>query len=126
MKLKLNYLTIVEAASDDYDMLEIINSDMNALELYVQSVYTMEVTIPVVRARYEGEEVRDRITALDRNRRAAHERAIIAVKRLNRFSGILGVAPLFEGDVNDRYQIADFCHKVVSEIFSNRCGVPNK
>ena len=121
MGIKEKYQALVHACSND-DMLDIIINDMKSLEHYVNAVYNMEITIPLVLARYEGQDVRDRVEELDKNRNIAHERAILAVKRLNRFSGILGTSALFDGDVDDRYQVADFCFYVVSEVFQNRTG----
>ena len=62
------------------------------------------------------------IEKLDHNRRAHHERAIIGVKRLNRFAEMEGVEKIFTGDVEDRYAIADFCRDVTVEMFDDRTG----
>lgn len=63
-----------------------------------------------------------RIEKLDHNRKAHHERAIIGVKRLNRFAEMEGVKKIFTGDVEDRYAIADFCRDVTVEMFDDRTG----
>ena len=72
-------------------MLEIIESDMKALGEYVYAVHMMETSIPIIHINYEGEELRDRVEKLDRNRRDHHDRAIMGVKRLNRFAEMEGV-----------------------------------
>ena len=53
-------------------------------------------------------------------RNNAHERAIMGVKRLNRFAGMKGLEPIFDGDVSNRYEVADFCCETVKEYFDNR------
>lgn len=120
--MKEKYINLVNACKEDADMLEIVNSDIAALGLYVNAVYMMETTLPIIRVRYDGEELRDRVERLDRNRRDYHERAIMGVKRLNRFAAMMNVEEIFDGDVNDRYAIADFCMETVTEIFNDRTG----
>ena len=120
--VKEKFQALVSACKDDTDMLDIISSDMLALSSYVDAVYMMEISIPLILARYEGEEVRDRIQELDRRRRMKHERAITAVKRLNRFAEMEQVSPIFAGDMSDRYAVADFCQACVNEFFSGRDG----
>ena len=120
--MKEKYINLVNVCKEDADMLEIVNSDIAALGLYVNAVYMMETTLPIIRVRYDGEELRDRVERLDRNRRDYHERAIMGVKRLNRFAAMMNVEEIFDGDVNDRYAIADFCMETVTEIFNDRTG----
>ena len=120
--IKEKCLNLVNACKNDRDMLDIIESDMRALGEYVYAVHMMETALPIIRINYEGQELRDRIEKLDHNRRAHHERAIIGVKRLNRFAEMEGVEKIFTGDVKDRYAIADFCRDVTVEMFDDRTG----
>lgn len=71
--IKEKFQALVSACTGDADMLDILDSDMKALSDYVNAVYAMETSIPIILARYEGEEVRDRIQALDQRRRDKHE-----------------------------------------------------
>ena len=120
--IKEKFLNLVNACKNDCDMLDIIESDMRALGEYVYAVHMMETALPIIRINYEGQELRDRIEKLDHNRRAHHERAIMGVKRLNRFAEMEGVEKIFTGDVEDRYAIADFCRDVTVEMFDDRTG----
>lgn len=120
--IKEKFLNLVNACKNDSEMLEIIESDMKALGEYVYAVHMMETSIPIIRINYEGEELRDRVEKLDRNRRDHHDRAIMGVKRLNRFAEMEGVEKIFTGDVEDRYAIADFCRDVTVEMFDDRTG----
>ena len=74
----------------------------------------------IIREKYEGEKVRDALEKNDQDRHNAHERAIMGVKRLNRFAGMKGLEPIFDGDVSNRYEVADFCCETVKEYFDNR------
>lgn len=89
--IKEKFLNLVNACKNDSEMLEIIESDMKALGEYVYAVHMMETSIPIIHINYEGEELRDRVEKLDRNRRDHHDRAIMGVKRLNRFAEMEGV-----------------------------------
>ena len=120
--IKEKFLNLVNACKNDRDMLDIIESDMRALGEYVYAVHIMETSLPIIRVNYEGQELRDRVEKLDHNRKMHHERAIIGVKRLNRFAEMEGVEKIFTGDINDRYAIADFCRDTTIEMFDDRAG----
>lgn len=120
--IKEKFLNLVNSCKNDRDMLDIIESDMRALGEYVYAVHMMETSLPIIRVNYEGQELRDRVEKLDHNRREYHERAIMGVKRLNRFAEMEGVEKIFVGDVNDRYAIADFCRDTTIEMFNDRTG----
>ena len=120
--IKEKFLNLVNACKNDSEMLEIIENDMKALGEYVYAVHMMETSLPIIRINYEGQELRDRVEKLDCNRREHHERAIMGVKRLNRFAEMEGVEKIFTGDVEDRYVIADFCRDVTVEMFDDRTG----
>ena len=120
--IKEKFLNLVDACKNDRDMLDIIESDMRALGEYVYAVHMMETSLPIIRINYEGQELRDRVEKLDHNRREHHERAIMGVKRLNRFAEMEGVEKIFTVDVNDRYTIADFCRDTAIEMFDDRTG----
>ncbi len=60
------------------------------------------------------------ITQYDRRCHDQHEEAIINVRLVNRLAQIDGVSPLFNGDDQERLQVADFCLDVMIQIFQNR------
>lgn len=120
--IKEKFLNLVNACKNDRDMLDIIESDMRALGEYVYAVHIMETSLPIIRVNYEGQELRYRVEKLDHNRRTHHERAIMGVKRMNRFAEMEGIEKIFTGDVNNRYAIADFCRDTTVEMFDDRTG----
>lgn len=120
--IKEKFLNLVNACKNDMDMLDIIESDMKALGEYVYAVHMMETSLPILRVNYECQELRGLAEKLDYNRREHHERAIMGVKRLNRFAEMEGVEKIFTGDVNDRYAVADFCRDTTVEMFDDRTG----
>lgn len=117
---KQNYELLISKFRDDEDMLDFIKERMQKICGYVESVTAMEYSIPIIRARYEGQDLIDKIQKFDNNRHIAHEAAIASVKQLNRLCVSEGVSKLFDGDETDRYQIADFCMLVVNTLFEGR------
>lgn len=115
--MKREFLSLVEAVKDDQELLEFVGVKMNAFLDYVDAVVNMEVMQPIIYARYEGQDIRDRIQELDSKRRSKHEVAIAAAAQITRLSEKYHVTPMFNGDVEDRYQVADFCMEMVSEFF---------
>lgn len=111
---------MVKACKDDPEMLDIIQADLLALGEYTQAVYFMEYSSAIIKEKYEGQNARDALEKNDQTRHDAHERAIMGVKRLNRFAAMKGLEPIFEGDVNNRYEVADFCCATVKEYFEDR------
>ena len=109
------YNNLVSSYSNDEDVLEIIKDDMGRINDYVTVVYNETYLTPL----YEDQELRDRLQALDSDRRDKHDLAIMAVKRLNRFCAMSGIELLYEGDY-DRYNVAEFCNEVSSELFRAR------
>lgn len=107
----------MENFKGDPEVLEFIQGCMERMQDYVNAVYMQQVSIPIVMARYEGEEQRWRIEEYDKSRRYAHDSAIAAVAQLNRLAGSVSVEPMFKGDPDDRYEVADFCEKAVTEFF---------
>ena len=115
-----NYVELLEYFKTDHDVLDIIKTDITHLQEYVQAVYSMETLIPIYRVRYDGDDLRYHIEKLDNARRDKHNLAIMSVKRLNRFADLADLPHLFDGNVDDRYEVADFCMNTVNTVFSAR------
>ena len=105
-----------EAAED----LEALNDAITSFRDYVNRVDAGEQQIRLAAVRFEGEEYREMVTQYDRRRHDQHEAAIVNVRLVNRLAQLYGVSPLFNGDDNERLQVADFCLDVVVQIFQNR------
>lgn len=121
-KISLLAKAVGDMEEDADDMLDIISSDLRSACNYVEAVCNMEYSIPIVRMRYEGQDMIDHIEALDSGRRHAHERAIMGVKRLNRFSRMFNLQDFYVGDEDDRNAVGDFCMVLVKELFDGRIG----
>lgn len=117
---KERFELLVKAAGNDEDILTLIEDSMNTLSSYVNAVYAMEVQIQTLRFRLEGAEYRDAVMELDKRRRSAHEAAIASCSVLNRVASIIGAEAMYTGNLDDRYEVADFCIAIVEELFRGR------
>ena len=113
--MKADEFDLFDGSADEaYDTLE------HALEsfiTYANTVIRMTVMVPIWKNRFDGEDLRDRISSIDATRRANHEAAISSITMLNRLMKAHGLQPFAEIDVTDRYQVADFVGAFVSEIY---------
>lgn len=125
--MKEKFQALVAAAKNDEDyefLLETIEDKVKAFPRYVETVYSMEVLTPVIYARYEGAEVREKVTALDESRRMAHESAIASCNCLNRLCDSLGIDKLCP-ETDNRCIIADFVGMFVYEMYLTGTGHVN-
>ena len=106
-----------KATGDDLELIEEIVK--NCAE-YVKDVDVGEAQIKRFYATLEGEELRERVAAVDQRRRIRHNEAITSCKMLNRLASVYNTDNVFTGDDTDRLQIADFCLDVTVTIFQNR------
>ena len=102
------------------EMLDLVKDAMTSGLTYVNCVDEMEVQIPYIYAKYEGEEILFRVQNMDQARRHAHDAAVANAQVLNRMADHYGVSPVFLGDTEDRYQVAVFCLDVVAKLFAHR------
>lgn len=111
---------LVNAYKEDGEVIEMINDTMDGFADYVQSVNQMENTINIMRFKLDAAEYRERLQALDRNRRIIHNGCIAGCKLLNRLSASVGLDKFFEGNIEERLEVAEFAMEVTKEIFDNR------
>lgn len=104
------------SADEAYDTLEHI---FDSFVTYANTVIRMTVMVPIWRNRFDGEDLRDKISSIDATRRSNHEAAISSIAMLNRLMKAHGLNPFADIDVTDRYQVADFVGSFVSEIYEN-------
>lgn len=99
---------------------EMVEDGMKSCLNYVNAVDMMELAMPRIMASLSGDDMREKIAEYDKSRKIAHDAAIAYAGSLNRIAIDLGLDPLYMGDLNDRYQVGDYCIDVVSTLFKNR------
>lgn len=115
-----NLCICIEHDADKVELMDMLHDSMKACCDYVAAVDSMELAMPRLSANFEGADLREQIEKYDRARRIAHEAAIASVSCMNRMAEAFGVAMLYTGAQEDRYEIADFCCDVVATVFKNR------
>ena len=117
--IRTRFEALTKAFADDVEMLSYISDNMNRIVGYVKACVIMEYQMPIIHARYDGDVVREKIMDLDMTRRIKHDAAIAATSQLTRWAKMVNVEPVFDGDLEDRYAIADFCLEVVKSFFES-------
>lgn len=103
------------------------------LSEYVNTVVQFEITVPMLRMRFEGDDFKDRFARVDHNRHIAHDTAISSCTQLQTMAEHynipsclpeLGTTDVTEAtnNPNVRSMVADFCGQYVLETFMNRDG----
>lgn len=111
------------AATGDADAIEDVKSlehFVNGCCSYVKQVDEMESALKLSRFYLDGEAYRDKIASLDRTRRAIHDGVIAELRMMERLLALYDLKPFFAGNVDDRYEVADFCGEVSNTLFVNR------
>ena len=93
---------------------------MNNAADYVAQVYLNELTIPTIHFRYEGNEIAEKIMELDRRRNQKHEALISGLSSLNRICDGYQSERIYQGDLKNRYQVADFAEAAMHCFFATR------
>lgn len=116
-----NFEAFFEGDADDaYDT---IVSAMGSFVDYQNHVITMGIIQPTLYARYEGQELRDKVMDLDQRRKSKHDAAIANMSMLNRICNSYGVERISPVDTRDRYAVAEFIGNFCAEIYEeNRSG----
>ena len=114
-----SYIQLIKAEKDP-DVLEYIEDTIKVCCNYVKAVDMMETQIVTARMRMDQEKYQTFIQNIDTHRRALHNDAIESTSFLNRIAERNGIEKIFKGNKENRYEVADFCLQVVTEIFNNR------
>lgn len=107
------------------DDLEMLDDIMGSFGDYVDIVYQEAYRTPILRARLDGDELRQRLQQMDMQRRIYHESAISSCSQINKLCEIYGMEPICPV-TDDRYVIADYCAQVSVAFYLNGIGKDEK
>lgn len=102
------------------DFCQFIGSRLDRFPEYVMAVARYDNTVSLAYATMSGEDLRDRVTSADRNRKMAHDCAIDSVNILNRAFKKAGLPPFADIDTTDRSAVADFAGRFTIEAFDRQ------
>lgn len=114
---------LMNAVKHEPDDLEFVESRMNTFTEYMSHVAWMETRIQRLTIEgVQGEEWRNQVESLDKQRRSKHNVAMDAINQLNRLSKVVGLEPFYDGPVDHehRTEIGDVIGNIVNEYFEGR------
>lgn len=118
--------TNYEQFDDKNDALTFLEQQLTAFSDYANVIIREQVMMPIWKAKYDGQELRDQIQNIDTTRRRMHDGAIASVNILNRLSNNLGLEPFVDIDTNDRHEVAKFIGEFIGETYNIGINNPNK
>jgi 26S proteasome regulatory complex component len=117
---KINEFIRIISESDDRECLDLMEDLISSASDYVRRVNVLEIGLMVGKYNKEGAEYRDYIEKLDKLRSNAHNSVITNVKIINRLCRKNDLPMIYQGNEEDRIEVAEFAQKVVEELFSTR------
>ena len=120
MDIAKKYEALINACKNDTELLDFIAERLAKMPEYVNKrvqhiIYSYTHSGRVL----NDDNVLNKLCELDRLRTNAHETAICACQQLNRISQSMNLPLFFEGDLNDREQVACFASEVTIIFFDN-------
>ena len=113
-------INLAKIYADDVDVLEIIEDTIDVYGDYVAYVYKMESLRPILKIRLEAEEYKNIIEEMDEKRTRIHNAAIASTKTINRLCEFNELPLFFQGNIEDRVEVAELIKNVVTNVFENR------
>ncbi|MBU5483582.1 DUF3232 domain-containing protein [Clostridium sp. MSJ-11] len=106
--------------SEDLDCIEVLEDLILSAGEFVKKVNTLEGGIIVSKYYKDGEEFREYMAELDKEKFLAHNELIANVKIVNRLCKKYNIPIVYIGDEEDRAAIGKFGLALTNEIFSSR------
>ena len=106
--------------ADDVEVLEIIEDTIDVYGEYVAYVYKMESLRHILRIKLGKDEYKNSVEEMDEKRTRIHNAAIASTKVINRLCESNDLSLFFEGNIDDRVEVAEFIRDVVVNVFENR------
>ena len=116
-----DFLTnLTKIYADDVEILEIIEDTIDVYGEYVAYVYKMESLRPILKIKLGKDEYKNSVEEMDEKRTRIHNAAIASTKIINRLCESNRIPLFFEGNIDDRVEVAEFIRNVVVNVFQNR------
>ena len=116
-----DFLTnLTKIYADDVEILEIIEDTIDVYGEYVAYVYKMESLRPILKIKLGKDEYKNSVEEMDEKRTRIHNAAIASTKIINRLCESNRIPLFFEGNIDDRVEVAEFIRDVIVGVFENR------
>jgi len=120
MNKEIVIIKLVEKYSKDDCLLSTIADTLKSCSRYVDLITQQEVLVTVEKYNMSKDDLLEKITSLDKQRRTTHNVIISGIKLINRLCVLNKLDKFYQGDESDRYEIADFAMELVTSNFTNR------
>lgn len=120
LRERIREIGLVISNSEDLDCVEVLEDLIQSAAEYVMDVNVFEGGILISKYYKDGEQYRNYIEGLDKERTSAHNELIANVKIINRLCRKYSLSPIYDGDEEDRVAIANFGFELAKEIFITR------
>ena len=116
-----DFLTnLAKIYADDVEVIEIIEDTINVYGDYVAYVHKMESLKPILKIKLGKDEYKNSVEEMDEKRTRIHNAAIASTKTINRLCEFNELPLFFQGNIEDRVEVAEFIKNVVTNVFENR------
>ena len=116
-----DFLTnLAKIYADDLEVIEIIEDTINVYGDYVAYVHKMESLKPILKIKLGKDEYKNAVEEMDEKRTRIHNAAIASTKTINRLCESNDLSLFFQGNIEDRVEVAEFIRDVVVNVFENR------
>lgn len=105
---------------DDDLMLDFLKDTLDAFCKYIDIINQQENTVIIDKNRLSDEDLFERIKILDQHRRMVHNIIMTGIKRINILCRENNIETFYNGNEDDRVEIAEFAMKVIIKTFKNR------
>ena len=102
------------------DCIAYVEDIINTCASYINRVTQMESAISTARFIMEAEDYRTYISNLDRSRKIEHDGLMANLAILNRYCRLANIPAIYNKDLNNRYEAAEFAMTVVKAFFDDR------
>lgn len=116
-----DFLTnLAKIYADDVEVIEIIEDTINVYGDYVAYIHKMESLKPILKIKIGKDEYKNSVEEMDEKRTRIHNAAIASTKTINRLCEFNELPLFFQGNIEDRVEVAEFIRDVVVNIFEKR------
>lgn len=114
---KINEFIKVISKTEDPKCLNMMEELIESASHYVRRVNVLEIGIMVGKYNKEDDEYKKYIEKLDKQKSNAHNDLILNVKTINNICRNNNLPLIYEGDEENRIELAEFAQKVIDELF---------
>ena len=111
---------LIEAYTDDREILDLICSAVKACHKYIAAVVDSELVIMTAKHTLDPDDYRTAVSVADKKRTLVHNNLISEVGILNRLCVKAGVPVVFEGNIGNRVEVGELAKVLTYQLYDAR------